>query len=131
MELAVRAGRTLMDALAGGIEMELKGEIDPVTALDRQTERYLVENISNKFPDHDFLAEEETDSGDGSGFRWVIDPIDGTTNFAHGYPCFVISLALEHEGRAILGVIQPSRPPARRLPPPTAVVRSWASAGSR
>lgn len=103
--LARKAGEMLMESLAGGVEMELKGEINPVTALDRKVERFLVENIHSEFPDHDFLAEEETRSSSGSEYRWVIDPIDGTTNFAHGYPCFVVSVALEHKGNLLLGVI--------------------------
>jgi myo-inositol-1(or 4)-monophosphatase len=103
--LARQAGEMLMESLAGGVEMELKGEIDPVTALDRKVERFLVENIRSQFPDHDFLAEEETCTSGGSAYRWVIDPIDGTTNFAHGYPCFVVSIALELNGDSLLGVI--------------------------
>lgn len=105
VELAGRAGEMLMASLAGGTEMELKGEIDPVTALDRKIERFLVENIRREFPGHEFLAEEETNTTGDSDFRWVIDPIDGTTNFAHGYPCFVVSIALEHSGESMLGVI--------------------------
>ncbi len=111
--LARRAGEMLMEGLAGGVEMELKGEIDPVTVFDRKVERFLVENIRREFPDHDFLAEEETNSSGGSQYRWVIDPIDGTTNFAHGYPCFVVSIALELEGRSLLGVIY--QPATREL----------------
>ncbi len=103
--LARRAGEMLMESLAGGVEMELKGEIDPVTALDRKVERLLVKNLRRQFPDHDFLAEEETRSSGCSQYRWVIDPIDGTTNFAHGYPCFVVSIALELGGDSLLGVI--------------------------
>jgi len=94
-----------MEHLDTGLAIDLKGEIDPVTEVDRRVERFLVEGLRQRFPDHDFLAEEQTRSTGGREYRWVIDPIDGTTNYAHGYPCFTVSIALEREGRAVLGVI--------------------------
>lgn len=105
VELAREAGEILMEHLGTGLGIELKGEINPVTELDRRVEEFLVSGIRKEFPDHDFLAEEQTRPEGISPFRWVIDPIDGTTNYAHGYPCFAISIALEHEGNALLGVI--------------------------
>ena len=108
-ELAVRlageAGAILMESLGTEPGIELKGEINPVTELDRRVEEFLVSGIRAEFPDHGFLAEEQTRTEGLSRFRWVIDPLDGTTNYAHGYPCFTVSIALEHEGNALLGVI--------------------------
>ena len=60
---------------------------------------------SAAFPDHGIMAEEETSIRNASGFIWIIDPLDGTTNYAHGYPCFSVSIALEHEGELIVGVV--------------------------
>ena len=110
--LAREAGAILMESLGAGHGIELKGEINPVTELDRKVEQFLVEGIKKEFPDHDFLAEEQTRPEGISSFRWVIDPVDGTTNYAHGYPCFAISIALEHKGDTLLGVIF-SRPQGR------------------
>ncbi len=105
VKLAREAGGILMESLGTGIGIELKGEINPVTEFDRKVEEFLVSGIRKEFPDHDFLAEEQTTPEGISQFRWVIDPIDGTTNYAHGYPCFAVSIALEHKGSALLGVI--------------------------
>ena len=105
VKLARKAGGILMESLGAGLEIELKGEINPVTELDRKVEEFLVSGIRKEFPDHDFLAEEQTTPEGISQFRWVIDPVDGTTNYAHGYPCFTVSIALEHKGSTLLGVI--------------------------
>lgn len=95
----------LIERLGKGVEMELKGKIDPVTELDRQVEDFLVSRILEQFPDHAILAEEDTRTPGKSDYRWVIDPLDGTTNYAHGYPCFTVSIALESGGEAVMGVI--------------------------
>ncbi len=113
LELVRQAGLILLESVEQGVEMELKGEIDPVTAVDRRVERFLVAGLAREFPDHGFLAEEEGGRAGGSDFRWVIDPIDGTTNFAHGYPCFTVSVALERQGEAVLGVVH--QPVTREL----------------
>lgn len=105
LELAREAGALLMEHLGTGVSMELKGEIDPVTELDRRVEKLLVERISKSFPDHAFLAEEDTRTTNSSGWLWVIDPLDGTTNYAHGYPCFSVSMALKFRGVTHLGVV--------------------------
>jgi myo-inositol-1(or 4)-monophosphatase len=105
VSLAREAGEMLLGSLGSVPEIELKGEINPVTELDRQVEEFLVSHIAREFPGHDFLAEERTNSEGNSKYRWIIDPLDGTTNYAHGYPCFAVSIALEEEGRIILGVI--------------------------
>ncbi|MEA1996892.1 MAG: inositol monophosphatase family protein [Gemmatimonadota bacterium] len=105
VRLAAEAGRMLLDSFEKEILIELKGEIDPVTDLDRKVEKFLVSSISREFPGHDFLAEEATETAGGSQFRWVIDPLDGTTNYARGFPCFTVSIALENMGDPVVGVI--------------------------
>jgi myo-inositol-1(or 4)-monophosphatase len=87
-------------------EIAYKGAIDLVTSLDRESERMIVGLLQKNFPEHSILAEEETHHiGDSSTYRWIIDPLDGTTNFAHGYPQFCVSIGLEHEGKIILALV--------------------------
>jgi myo-inositol-1(or 4)-monophosphatase len=86
--------------------IDYKGAIDLVTSVDRETERSIVELIRRNFPSHSILAEEETNvESKENEYRWIIDPLDGTTNFAHGYPQVSISVALEHGGQPILGLV--------------------------
>jgi myo-inositol-1(or 4)-monophosphatase len=86
--------------------IDYKGAIDLVTTIDRETERKIVEVIRRNFSDHAILAEEETDlPGNGKEYRWIIDPLDGTTNFAHSYPHFCVSIALECAGEVVLGLV--------------------------
>ena len=83
-----------------------KGAIDLVTSVDRDSERKIVEIIQRNFPSHSILAEEETNvEGTQNEFRWIVDPLDGTTNFAHGYPQFCVSIALEQHGQVITGLV--------------------------
>lgn len=105
VRLAREAGEVLMEHLGTGVGVELKGEINPVTELDRRTEDFLVKGLSAEFPDHEFLAEEQTNTGGDSEFRWIIDPLDGTTNYAHGYPCFTVSIGLQYRRRTVLGLV--------------------------
>lgn len=87
-------------------EIDYKSAIDLVTATDRQSERRIVEVLQAHFPGHSILAEEETAFvGCQNDHRWIVDPLDGTTNFVHGYPHFCISLALEREAEVILGLV--------------------------
>src|SRR5689334_661789 len=103
-ELARDAGALLM-SFFGKVAIEYKGDADLVTQADRASEKLIVERIRKQWPDHDLLGEEGSRTETGSDFRWYIDPLDGTTNFAHGYPVFCVSLALEHRGERIAGVI--------------------------
>ena len=83
-----------------------KGAIDLVTSVDRESERKIVEILQRSFPDHSILAEEETKvEVPRSEYRWIVDPLDGTTNFAHGYPQFCVSIALELNGAVIVGLV--------------------------
>src|SRR5215467_5430874 len=103
-ELAREAGSLLMSYF-GKVSVEYKGDADLVTQADRSSEKLLVERIRSRWPDHDLLGEEGSRRETGSDFRWYIDPLDGTTNFAHGYPVFCVSLALEYKSERVAGVI--------------------------
>ena len=104
-EAALKAGGLLKENLHGTREIAFKGAIDLVTEMDRRSERTVVEMLLKAFPDHGVMAEEETRIENGSDFTWIIDPLDGTTNYAHGYPCFSVSIALEARGEVIAGVV--------------------------
>jgi myo-inositol-1(or 4)-monophosphatase len=95
----------LRENIDGTREIRYKGDINLVTEMDRRSERTIVETLRSAFPGHGLIAEEETDQQNQSGFLWIIDPLDGTTNYAHGYPCFSVSIALQHEGQVIVGVV--------------------------
>jgi myo-inositol-1(or 4)-monophosphatase len=84
--------------------VEAKGAADFVTQVDREAETAIVGHLSKKFPDHRFLAEESARDKPGR-YRWIIDPLDGTTNFIHGYPMFSVSIALEKDSQLALGVV--------------------------
>ena len=86
--------------------IDYKGAIDLVTSVDRECERRIVDVLRRHFPTHSILAEEETDQvGTEDRHRWIIDPLDGTTNFAHGYPQFSVSIAMECDDEVILGLV--------------------------
>jgi myo-inositol-1(or 4)-monophosphatase len=107
VEIALRAGEIQMAGRRTGFRVEKKGEIDLVTEVDLACERMCRDVLADRFPDHEILAEEfgGTDGRSGSAFRWVFDPLDGTTNYAHGLPVFCASLALEIDGAAAVGVV--------------------------
>lgn len=103
--IAREAGRLLLEFFDKNIRIEYKGDADLVTAADRKSEALIRERIREGWPDHDVMGEEEGLRDTGSKFRWYVDPLDGTTNFAHGFPVFCVSLGLEHRGRMISGVV--------------------------
>jgi Archaeal fructose-1,6-bisphosphatase and related enzymes of inositol monophosphatase family len=105
MSIAKEAGAFLKAKIGEKHMVSYKGEIDLVTEIDKMSEEMLVSEITGKFPNHDILSEESVKIDRGAEFRWVIDPLDGTTNYAHGYPVFCVSVALEREGEIIVGVI--------------------------
>jgi myo-inositol-1(or 4)-monophosphatase len=94
--IAREAGGLLLDYFHKKLKVEYKGEADLVTAADRASETLIRQRIREQFPSHDVLGEEQGLSDQGSDYRWYVDPLDGTTNFAHGYPVFCVSLALEY-----------------------------------
>lgn len=103
-DLAREAGSLLLSYF-GKVAVEYKGEVDLVTEADRSAEKLVVSRIRQQFPGHDLIAEEGSRVESGSDFRWYVDPLDGTTNFAHGYPVFCVSIALEHKGVRIAGAL--------------------------
>ena len=109
IQTAREAGRVLAEKFGRAIRVSNKGDIDLVTEADLASERLIVERIRGYHPRHAILTEESGDVvtvGDtGSEFKWIIDPLDGTTNYAHGYPCFCVSVALEHKGRVVVGAV--------------------------
>lgn len=104
-QIAREAGALLMSHFDRRIKIEYKGEADLVTAADRASETLIRERIRQQWPAHDILGEEQGLSSTGSDYRWYVDPLDGTTNFAHGFPVFCVSLALEYKGQLIAGVV--------------------------
>lgn len=105
VEAALKAGSYQRHRFASPVSIELKGDKDLVTEVDRESERLIVDHLQSSFPDHAILAEEGSCRQTGSSLRWVIDPVDGTTNFAHSFPWFCVSIALEAEGELVAGVI--------------------------
>ena len=103
-ELAREAGALLL-SFFGKVAIEYKGDADLVTQADRSCEELIVGRIRKQWPGHDLIGEEGSRTETGSDFRWHIDPLDGTTNFAHGFPVFCVSLGLEYKGERIVGVI--------------------------
>jgi myo-inositol-1(or 4)-monophosphatase len=95
--IAREAGTLLVDYFHQHLKIEYKGDADLVTAADRASEVLIRERIGQQWPGHDVLGEEQGLNDQGSEYRWYVDPLDGTTNFAHGYPVFCISIALEHQ----------------------------------
>ena len=106
IEAAREAGDILLDRMEKGLTIEFKGVMDLVTDADRAAERAIVERISSAFPDHQILAEEGgLSSGPVSRYKWVIDPLDGTTNYTHAFPAFCVSIGLEIDGVIVMGVV--------------------------
>ncbi len=108
IDAARDAGRILRERYGNVQEIRYKGEVDIVTDVDEMSERLIVSRIRQNFPDHRILGEESGSSqspDSGSGYRWIIDPLDGTTNFAHGYPFFCVSIGLEVDDEIQLGVV--------------------------
>jgi myo-inositol-1(or 4)-monophosphatase len=93
--IAREAGALLMDYFHQHLKIEYKGEADLVTAADRASEVLIRDRIRKQWPAHDVLGEEQGLSDQGSEYRWYVDPLDGTTNFAHGFPVFCVSMGLE------------------------------------
>ncbi len=101
------AGKLLLDNLGkiSKADIGLKQTSDFVTRVDRDSEQIIIRTIREEFPDHDFLAEESIKQAESDRYRWIIDPLDGTTNYIHQYPAFSISIALEYKKQIITGVI--------------------------
>lgn len=107
IRLARQAGQLLADRLGTRINVSSKGgeSINLVTEVDLASEQLIREAIATHYPRHQVLAEEGGLNEKASDYRWVVDPLDGTTNYAHGYPVFAVSIGLEYKGEIILGVV--------------------------
>ncbi|HWE51490.1 MAG TPA: inositol monophosphatase family protein [Bryobacteraceae bacterium] len=105
IEIAHEAGALLRHYFERRVRFELKGDFDLVTEADRASEKLIVERLTSLYPDHGILAEEGSGHRSSSEYRWYVDPLDGTTNFAHSYPVFNVTLALEKAGELIAGVV--------------------------
>ncbi len=104
-DIARRAGKYALDRLRTEFSVEHKGAINLVTEVDIAAEKMIVSRIRERFPDHSILAEEMNSETRGGTCTWVIDPLDGTTNYAHGFPFFSVSIGLEIDGRVVLGIV--------------------------
>lgn len=105
VEIARDAGALQLQYLERRIGFQLKGDYDLVTEADKACEELIVGRLRSHFPSHGILAEEGGGNESSSEYRWYVDPLDGTTNFAHGYPNFNVTMALEKAGEVICGVI--------------------------
>lgn len=105
VEIAQEAGNVLREEIERPPTIAYKGDFDLVTQADRRSEQIIVSRLQQRFPHHAVAAEEGTGKDTGSEYRWHVDPLDGTTNFAHGYPCFCVSMALARKDELLLGVI--------------------------
>jgi myo-inositol-1(or 4)-monophosphatase len=104
---AARTGAEILNTHAReGFRIEHKNPVNLVTDADRRSEQAIVEVIHKRFPTHQVMAEERgLKTTDPSPYRWIIDPLDGTTNFAHGFPAYCVSIGLEHEDQLLIGVV--------------------------
>ncbi len=104
---AAEAGEILMNGFRTDLRVERKGAIDLVTEYDLQSEAVVVEKLRRAFPEHRVIAEESSAGEDDSGeaLTWFVDPLDGTTNFSHGHPCFSVSIALTRGTELLVGVV--------------------------
>jgi myo-inositol-1(or 4)-monophosphatase len=113
-QIARDAGALLREYYKTGVATEYKGDVDIVTAADRASENLIVGRLREAFPGHGIVGEEGTRDQAASEYRWYVDPLDGTTNFAHGFPVFCVSMGLEHrpgglpaneDGELVAGII--------------------------
>jgi myo-inositol-1(or 4)-monophosphatase len=110
LNIAIRAARRAGEVIVRGmnrvhrLDVRAKGQNDFVTEIDMQAERDIIETIHKHYPDHAVLAEESGERGENE-FVWIIDPLDGTTNFMHGFPQFAVSIAVQRRGRLEHGVV--------------------------
>lgn len=99
------AGKYQLSRFASSLDISMKGAKNLVTEVDKESERLIVEHLLSRFPDHNIVAEEGDYPQGSTPFRWIIDPVDGTTNYAHGFPWFCSSIALEMDGELVVGTI--------------------------
>jgi myo-inositol-1(or 4)-monophosphatase len=105
IQAACAGGAVLMEKFGTNLVVTHKGDVDLVTEADRAAEAVIVDLFQHHCPDYDILAEEADYNRQHREFCWIIDPLDGTTNYAHGFPWFAVSIALEYNGEVVAGVI--------------------------
>jgi myo-inositol-1(or 4)-monophosphatase len=105
IEAARRAGRMIAERYPGGRSITIKGYRDLVTDADTAAEAFILGLLRTRFPDHTIVSEEAGGSEIGSGYTWVVDPLDGTTNYTHHHPVFAVSIGVLKEGEPLIGVI--------------------------
>jgi myo-inositol-1(or 4)-monophosphatase len=106
IEAARQVGQILLDKFGESQEITIKGLRDIVTEADLEAQAQAIEVIRTRYPDHDVWAEEvDQTPGGASDYCWIVDPLDGTTNYSRGFPCFSVSIALSCRGELILGVV--------------------------
>lgn len=105
IEAALKSGALIKSSVGKAGKISYKGKDNIVTETDKKAEGIIIKKIISSFPGHAILSEESIPRKGSSVYKWVIDPLDGTTNFAHGFPFFCVSIALEEMGRVILGVV--------------------------
>jgi len=105
VESAIAASHIIMDALDSPQVADFKGKTDLVTETDHRSEKKIKSILKSSFPEHSFLAEESGEEATSSDYLWIIDPLDGTTNFVHGYPSFGVSIGLYHQNTPQIGVV--------------------------
>jgi myo-inositol-1(or 4)-monophosphatase len=106
MRLAIEVGRLLKRRFRTAVEVKVKGPSDIVTEVDVEAQELVVGRLRRRFPEHGILAEEGLDATAGTRWRWILDPLDGTKNFARGLPSFCVSIAAERDGRVELGIVK-------------------------
>lgn len=104
-EIAREAGSLLARYFERRVAVQYKGAFDLVTEADKASENLIVERLQAKFPAHSIVAEEGSGVERSPEYTWYVDPLDGTTNFAHSFPMFAVTLALEHAGEVVAGVV--------------------------
>lgn len=104
-EVSQEAGAQILSYLKRPLEVEYKGSFDLVTAADRASEELIVERLQCRFPEHSIVAEEGSGVSATSEYVWYVDPLDGTTNFTHGFPAFCVSIGLAFRGEMVVGVV--------------------------
>jgi myo-inositol-1(or 4)-monophosphatase len=109
LEAARRAGGVLRDGFGVRPEIEYKGEVDLVTETDERVEEVIRGVLLGAYPPYGVLGEEGGETAGDEDARWIVDPLDGTTNFAHGFPVFAVSIAPEKTGEVVLGVVHETR----------------------
>ena len=104
---ARRAGSIINRAALDGSPLEVKAKRanDFVTKVDRAAEEAIIDTVRRAYPEHGFLAEESGQSEGAAEYRWIVDPLDGTTNFIHGFPQYCVSIAVEHRGALTHAVV--------------------------